>query len=127
MMLFAAWSSVAEAGCKITVYVQNPGKKDLQVWNYSSQTGAKSKGGLWRALKKGYWFPDNSTFMLKPGQKKGTNYSANFRCKAKRRYRIMYRCSGFKNHWVNKFYAYYPSATGWTTNTRITIPLRECG
>ena len=125
LMLYASWPELALAGCRITLYVQNPGKNDLHVMNYVKNSRVKSRGGTWRGLHLGGWFEGVFEFTLVPGQKKGATYSAGFGCKAKRRYVIAYRCTKKKSDPI--FYTYYPSATDWTTSTRLTVPLRECG
>ena len=115
----------ASAGCKINIFVKNTGDYNINVQNYSSSTGVKSKGGFWKALDTGSWFHRDSTIWTHPGERKGDDFSAAFGCGVNRRYRIKYDClNGPKGG--SSFTEYFPSSTGWTTRQSFTVKLPRC-
>jgi hypothetical protein len=124
----------ALSGCRINVAVKNTGGALASVFNadkwyqFPDQTGVKVKGGVWRALSKGYWFMGQERVSVQAGETKADQYQAGLSCSAKRRYRIYYSCDGGKNQ-GSRFTAYYPSATGWTDGydgTTVTVDLPMC-
>ena len=113
------------AKCNISLFVKNTSNSDIVVQLSNHSTGVKSKGGSWRALKKGKWFSPANHFILKKSNSKGDTYKASLGCNLKRRYRIKYMClSG--THKDRYFTTYYPSAQRWTKNTDILIKLPSC-
>lgn len=125
MVCGIAAPNTAEAGCRINLSVKNGGEAKLSVQNVRSETGVKTKGGHWRALKTGSWLNAQLSIDLVPGQKVGSDYKAALGCALKRRYRIRYACkAGANKH--RQFTKYYPSATGLTGKQTLTITLDAC-
>ena len=119
---FLVFSLPSYSGCRINLFVKNTGKVTNGL-TLNKESAVRSKGGAWRKLSKGGWY--SKTFRLKPGEKKGKVYKAAFGCKLQRQYRIRYVCTtGQYKH--SAFTAYYPSASGWTRKTDITINLPKC-
>ena len=119
-LLWTCWPGMANAGCKINLGVKNAGGSILDVAGVNSKV--KSKGGVWKRLSKGNW----GGGVLKPGDTHYDLYEATFRCGAKRRYQMYYRChtGPLKG---KAFVDYYPAASGsWTTKQSLTISLRRC-
>lgn len=125
VLTLGTWLPDVQAGCTINVFVKNSGKARIRISNTTNYTGAKSKGGLWRRLGKGLWFSTKDSIFLDPGKTTGDNYFADFRCGAKRRYRVFYQCKEGK-YKGRSFSAYYPSSTTWTTRQSVTVSLGHC-
>jgi len=111
----------ALAGCQINVFVKNTGKYGLFVQG-GDETAVKSKNGTWRRLGAGGW---QVWHELPPGETRGDNYAATFSCTVSRRYRIAYLCKDGANK-DQVLTDYYPSPTGWTTNSPVTVNLQHC-
>ena len=117
----------AVAGCRINLFVKNTGKQPLSVIIQAyNETGVKTRGGVWRSLSRAGWFRGLDRWpLLKANEKQGDRFLAAFGCKAKRRYRIYYKCRAGA-HKARHFTAYYPSGTTWTRKTTLTINLGLC-
>ena len=74
MMLCAAWPAPVQAGCLLSLVVENTGKSPRT----KIQAKVKSKGGTWKSLK-GTWTP---TGTIQPGKRVGDNWKATFKCSA---------------------------------------------
>lgn len=115
----------AIAGCKINVFIKNTGNYSLDVSNFTSLTGVKTKMGVYRGLHKGYWFSSDDWVEVDAGARKGDDYAADFGCNKKRRYRIKYYCRGGAQN-GSSFTKYYPSTSGWTEKQSLTIKVGKC-
>jgi len=121
MMLLSVWPASAQAGCNMNLYVKNTGKNPILIYGNASRV--KTKGGLWKSLRKAGWVP---TFTVQPGRRVGDDWKATFKCQAKRRYQIKYQClrGPFKK---KTFTTYYPGSTNWTTGQSILVHVNKCG
>ena len=117
IFLCSAWAESAQAGCNLNISVENKSKQSIRI----AEAKVKIKAGLWKKMK--YWDPAQEEIWLKPGEKSGDGYRADFNCGAKRRYQVRYQCLGGPDGW---FTDYYPSPKTWTTNQTLTISLRQC-
>lgn len=114
-------SESIHAGCSINLMVQNNGINTISIRNKGfAASSAKVRGGTWRKLHKGFWMVGVDRVILTPNQERGTNYRAQFNCGAKRRYQFKINCNN-----TTSFVQYYPSATGWTTETNILVKLGD--
>ena len=107
------------AKCNINLKIKNIGKKDgLSVVAYRSEV--RVKGGTWKKLSKLGW----GIARVNPGKTKSDVLEAKLKCTAKRRYMIRYECHSSDNG--GNRVTYYPSSSGYTTKTSVTINLSGC-
>ena len=121
------WTNSVQAGCHITLTVQNTGTFPITL--HADLSRVKVKKGLWKILARPLrrnWLGMES-IDLEPGESKGAVYRATFRCKARRRYQIHYSCQSGpqKGHTVVQ---YYPvQRHEWDKTKDLTILLEKCG
>ena len=115
--ILMCWGEVtpAQAGCNITLGVKNTGKGEIFIFRKESKV--KVKGGTWKQLSKLSWYPGSPSNKpgYQPGESGSDDFKAQFKCGAKRRYMIKYRCAALPGHLRKS--VYYPSDTGYTTST----------
>jgi hypothetical protein len=98
-----------EAGCKITITVDNDKSHPITVnWKESK---VKIKGGIFKKI-------GTNSQTIPKGMSKNHAFSADFGCKKNRQYKI-YWSGGGSDGWV-----YYPSASGFTKNTSFTVKVK---
>jgi hypothetical protein len=98
-----------EAGCKITITVDNDKNHSITVnWKASK---VKIKGGFFKKI-------GTNSQTIPKDKSKDHAFSADFGCKKNRQYKI-YWSGGGSDGWV-----YYPSASGFTKNTSFTVKVK---
>lgn len=113
-------TGAAQAGCKINLTLVNDDSRTYRIFNDShNDTSVKTKGGVWRDLRKGHWFGGMTSIDVGSGADISDVYEATFGCSKKRRFRIDYRCASGGNKRVT----YYPGPNSWTERQDVTIHL----
>ena len=102
-------AAASGAGCGVTVHVHNKTNSAIKVqWDKSD---SRTNPGWWKKLGSG-------TTTIQASNTASKAFTLAFSCSTKHRYRIHYTQGS------NSGYAYYPSASSWTTQSSFTVNVK---